>query len=233
MEQVMRYIESDVNLVNGIGGRISFQGIKEEKGKGLDGGVAYEPDDNAVMFIEFQFPFKVTSDSRKADWAKTETPKQSEPIVMYASSQAREFTLQWIYIYDGNEKGDWGVERITTQIRRLRGYFQRVKFLKASREMVAYVQMYAIGGPKPISCRMMSVDVKYSDTMIWEPGVQIDRDVKGRHAVNDHDHAYPMKTEVTATFAVWTTGAGTLNDKKERVDQAVNGLVLAQPVEWY
>lgn len=228
----MQYIESDRLLTLGTGGRISFSGIEEFKNP-ADGSLEYKQSDNGVVYIDFQFPFKVTSDSRKADWAKQETPKQAEPIVMYASSGPREFTLQWVYIYDGNEKGDWGVERITKMVRRIRGYFQRVKFLSASREMVAYVQMYAMGGPKPISCRMMSVDVKYSDTMIWEPGVRIDADVKGSHFTEAHHSAYPMKTEITATFAVWTTGAGALNDKKERVDQAVNGLVLSQAVEWY
>ena len=225
----MPYIESD-KLINGEGLRLYFKGLREERN--ANGELDYVPDDNGKFEIEFQFVPKVTADGRKADWKKSENAMQTEPIVTYASSQPREFTWQWVYIYDGNGPDDWGVIRINTQLRRLRGYFQRAKDLAASRNMVALVKMWGIGGPKTISCRISSVDTKYSDTMIWQKGIQNDRAVKDRGSILDQDYAFPLKTEVTCTFAVWTAGA--LDpDKASPVDQEVNGILRSQAVEWY
>jgi hypothetical protein len=228
MEQIMPYIESD-NLINGRGLRLLFKGLREEAGAGGD--LTMVPDDNGTIEIFFQFAPKVTSDGRKADWKTKPTAAQTEPIVTYASSQPREFTWQWTYIYDGNGPNDWGVQRITRQLRRIRGYFQRAKQLSASRNMVALVLMWAIGGPRVISCRIISVDTKYSDTMIWQKSEPNDVGVKVKDLDADPDYAFPLKTEVTCTFAVWTAGA--LDDKSDAIDQSVNGILRKQAYEWY
>lgn len=232
MEQIMN-IESD-NLINGNGLRLFFKGLREEADG--EGNNTMVPDDNGIIEIYFQFPPKVTSDGRKADWKTKPSAAQTEPIVTYASSQPREFTWQWVYIYEGNGADDWGVQKITRQLRKLRGYFQRAKHLSASRNMVALVLMWAIGGPKIISSRIISVDTKYSDTMIWQKsGPNIfsinDVGVKVKDLKAEPDYAFPLKTEVTCTFAVWTAGA--LDDKSDAIDQTVNGILRKQSFEWY
>lgn len=158
------------------------------------------PDDGR---LEFQYPPKILSDNRKGNWEDIEgAPGQTEPIVVYASSSARELSMQITYIYDGV----WNCDRITKQVRLLRGYFQRVRNLNQQRNLVIKLKLWCIGGndPELMSFRMKSCDVKYSETMIFQ---------------NDPNKAFPLRTDITCDLAVWTQSTG--DQKLERLEKDV------------
>ena len=159
--------------------------------------------------VEFQFPPKILSDSRKATWNEVEYKTQTEPIAIFASSGPREFALQITYIYDG---GVWGVDKISKQVKLMRGYFQRVKDADAQRNLVIRLKLWGIGGADPMSARMKSCDAKYSETMIYD---------------GDHKKAYPLRTDVTCDLALWTQGTAASADQKlPRLEQYLTA-------EWY
>lgn len=139
--------------------------------------------------VEFQFPPKIVSDSRKASWKEREVAGQVEPIVVYASSGPRELAMQITYIYDGI----WNCAKISKQVRLLRGYFQRVRESSQQRNLVIKMKLWCIGGnePESMSFRMKSCDVKYSETMIYE---------------DNPNKAYPLRTDITCDLAAWTRG---------------------------
>lgn len=158
--------------------------------------------------VEFQFPPKITGDNRRATWKENTYAGQVEPIMVHASSGPREVTMQITYIYDGN----WDSNKIKTQVRLLRGYFQRVKDLKQQRNLAILLKLWSIGGESSMSFRMKSCDVKYSETMIF----------KGKA-----ENAYPLRTDITCDLASWTKGTASVED------QPLEGLRQTLIPEWY
>lgn len=140
---------------------------------------------NAGHRVEFQFPPKIASDSRRATWQEREYAGQVEPIVVLASAGPRTLTMQITYIYDG----EWDSKKISNQVRAIRGYFQRVRDRNFERNMLIQLKIWGIGGQNPLSFRMKSCDVKYSETMIYN---------------NDANDAYPLRTDITCDLASWT-----------------------------
>lgn len=133
----------------------------------------------------FQYPPKVISDGRKGSWEEKDTWGR-EPVAIYASSAPRCITLLVTYINDGV----WDHKKISKQVRLIRGYFQRAKDLLNQRNLVAFLKLWAIGGEIPMSFRMRSCDIKYSETMIM-----VNRDQRT---------AWPLRTDLTLDFAAWT-----------------------------
>ena len=70
----------------------------------------------------FQYPPRVSSDSRKANWQDMQdVPATTEPIVLFANSGAREMSLNFSYIYNNEPVvgggGRWDVHMIQKQLK--------------------------------------------------------------------------------------------------------------------
>ena len=152
------------------------------------------------VYLWFQFPPRVTNDTRKANWKeKTDVAATTEPIVLYASSSPREIGLNFTYIYNNEPRvgggGKWDANLIQRQLRLVRGYFHRVEDILEQRNLAIWLHLWGIGGAEELTFRMTNIDVKYSETLIWDPST--DPNAK---------NAFPFKTDVTITLLSWTQG---------------------------
>lgn len=152
------------------------------------------------VYVWFQFPPKVTNDSRKATWnEKTDVAATTEPIVLYASSSPREVGIQLTYIYNNEPRigggGKWDADLISRQVRLIRGYFHRVTDITNQRNLAIWLRLWGIGGKEEMTFRMLNSEVKYSETMIWDPAT--DPTAK---------KAYPFKTDINISLCAWTQG---------------------------
>ncbi len=145
--------------------------------------------------IAFQFPPKITSDSRKGEWREDNLPG-TEPVAVYEKSGPREISLTWTYIVDGSK--EWTTDKVAEQVKLMRGYFARTRDtnVQGQRNLVVLFKMWNFGGTNPMSCRIKNVDVKHSDTIVT-------------HCTNgdrNYDKAYPLRTDITIELRLWTKG---------------------------
>jgi hypothetical protein len=149
--------------------------------------------------VEFQFPPKVLSDSRRGTWDEQDV-MGTEPIAIYGGSGPRNISMQITYLVDGDRQGSWNCTKITKQIRLMRGYFQRIQDYKAAqRNLVVKLKLWCIGGRTPMTFRLRSCDVKYGETMITNK-MQRDSSVES-------STYFPLRTDVTLDLSSWTQGA--------------------------
>ena len=188
-----------------------------------------DPDrENGYRLLKFQYPPRITSDSRKATWKEqTNIPTQTEPVVLYASSSAREITVSFTYLFNNmpvvGGGGQWNVFTIQDQIRLCRSYFQQVKDIKNQRNLAIWAKFWGIGGQKWMTFRMSNIDVKYSETLIKPTramlsqtggAARLDNAGEGGSRVDLSDvndnvlsrFAFPFKTDVTMNLVTWTQG---------------------------
>lgn len=150
--------------------------------------------------IEFQFPPKVTSDNRKGEWVEAEVQGE-EKVAGFKRTGGREMTISWTYVVDSNEEGKdrWTIDRISANVRAIRGYFMQIKKIKEDIDIMSVrCRFWCLGGKEYMTGRIRSVDVKYGETMVLKPG--------GLSGLAAGDSAYPLRTDVTVDFALWTQG---------------------------
>lgn len=170
--------------------------------------------------IVFQFPPKILSDNRKGTWEETQLPGV-EPVAVYTVSGPREMTLTWTYIVEsaGAAVGPWTIDRIKTNVNRLRGYFAQVKDIAATRKnLIVMFKHTWLTGEQEWSCRIKSVNVKHSENLVGEPGL-----------------VYPLRTDITVDLRLWTTGQPRDDNNTQQTVQAIPEL-SGQPVFsdlWY
>lgn len=165
--------------------------------------------------IEFQFPPKITNDSRKGSWDEGEL-RGTEPVAVFSTSGPREMTIRWTYVVDGNT---WTIERITKNIRTLRGYFALVRDDKSSRKaLVVKAQLWCIlpSQGQLATGRIKSVDVKYGETMIIPKG--------------NAQGSFCLRSDITVEFRLWTKAAAA--DGSEKV-QDIEGLADRSSPAWF
>ena len=207
--------------------------------------------------VAFQFPPKVTSDNRSASWEEKSSPGLSEPLVTFLQgSSAREISLDITYIVDGNI---WTCSKIKDQINLIRGYYARVEDSQLSmRNLVIYLKLWCIGGKDPLSFRMKSCNVKYSETMVkttevefnWlgaqtlfntspsSPLVTQRSDFNSIQTSGLNYSYFPLRTDISLSLASWTKfnpedrawGDG---QSETGPRQVVPGLKNSMPVDWY
>ena len=158
--------------------------------------------------IKFQLPPKVNSDSRRGTWAEGEL-RGTEPFAAFSTSGPREISLAWTYVVDG---GAWTGAKIAEQVRAIRGYFAQVRAVGETRNLVVKFKMWKLGGDEPISCRIVDIDVKPSDTI-----------------VGTGDDAYPLKTDIVIGLRLWTKGAAAGAEKVQNINQ----LNDTETPDWY
>jgi hypothetical protein len=208
---------------------------------------------NQDIDIEFQFPPKVLTDGRKGNWAEPEVSGGQEPYAVYKTSGPRELSLSWVYIVDSFSNDSiysWNIERITRNIRRLRGYFATIRTKDAKRDGLAVMfHMWCIGGTKEITARIRTIDVKYGETLVFPPGGAYVNPVTGARTTvtGASDRAFPLRTDITVDLRIWTKGlrnsgawrtAGeslglidTIEDKLGAQD--IKKLTDFEPPDWY
>ena len=179
------------------------------------GNNAKGPDATNFEYLEFQFPPKITSDGRKGTWKEGELPG-TEPVAAFATSSAREIALSAVYIIgtDG-----WSVEDVHAQIRMARGYFARVRSRDNVRaQLICKMKLWHIGGPDFMTCRLVNVGVKYSDTI-----------------VGSGKNAFPLRTDLTLDIRLWTEGSVAPDGYSRPKDAVVEipGLKSAEEPLWY
>lgn len=159
--------------------------------------------------VEFQFPPKILSDNRRGTWLEPELPG-TEPVANYKTSGAREISLSFTYVVDSHftqqfgfqfvpqlGNGQWSIDRIKEQTQKLRGYFTLIKLNNGDRKsMLVYFKYPFLTGKDDWTCRIKSVDVKHSETLVGEP-----------------NNIFPLRTDIIVDLRMWTTG--TTESKRE------------------
>ena len=166
--------------------------------------------------VEFQFPPKILSDNRKGSWVEGEL-RGSEPIAVFKTSGPRDITFSWSYIVDrdGDENTKFSTAFIAKQVKLVRGYFASVRAIKErQRNLVVKFKYILFGGTNIMTCRIKSINVKHSDTIIC-PG-------------NNINNSYPLKTDIIIDLRLWTKGGA---DKDQT--QLLESLRDKLNPEWY
>lgn len=158
--------------------------------------------------IEFQFPPKITTDSRKGEWKDQELPG-TEPVAVYFKSGPREMLFTCTYIVDG---GIWTTTKVSKMVRTLRGYFARARALGDTRNLIINFKMWLYTGQQAMTCRIKSIDVKHSETVVAP--------------CSNVDLAYPLRTDIALELRLWTKGGG-------QQTQNLAGLQPDEKPAWY
>jgi hypothetical protein len=148
----------------------------------------------AILQLELQFPPKILTDNRKADWDEAML-FGVEPIATIQSTGAREISLQVTYIVDG---GVWTTQTVAEEVRKIRGYFSRLRDGLDNRNLVVSFNMWLHGGgdEAAMSCRIKGVSVKHSETQVFPR-------TPGNGAPNQWRAAYPLRTDVTIDLRLY------------------------------
>lgn len=176
--------------------------------------------------IEFQFPPKILSDNRSANWNEGNLPG-NEPVANYQTSSAREMSLSFTYMVDDYStsipgkvpNGTWSIGRIKKQLVKLRGYFSQLKNNDLRRAQLIYFRYPLYTGYETWSCRMKSVNIKHGETIVGTPRLVT-------------SGVFPLRTDVTIDLRLWTTG--TTSDEANQI-QEIQGLKNNPSIEslWF
>lgn len=207
--RIKRWFDTDINKAAGSSaawgaGHItgcSTRASADTRGRFKQPGVG--SGDNELVDIEFQFPPKVLTDGRKGNWFEGELTGGKEPVAVFKTSGPRQLSLSWTYIVDSfkADSTSWNIERITRNIRTLRGYFANARargdgsVYGARDGLVVEFWAWCIGGSTPISARIVGIDVKYGETMVFPPASNTE---------SGGTSAFPLRTDITIDFRLWT-----------------------------
>jgi hypothetical protein len=144
--------------------------------------------------ILFQFPPKITNDSRTGTWEEVEIPGD-QPISIWKTSGARKMSLEWTYVIGVN---NWPVEKVKRQINEMRSYYTKKD--KLIDTFIVMLKIWAHGGKEEMSCRLGNIDITYGKTLYF-PG-------------EDFSMAHPVITHIKVAIQPWTKG----NAKKESTE---------------
>lgn len=202
------------------GGVESRTGTPENNGGGKD--------HSKTVDIEFQFPPKVLNDSRKGNWFEGDLTGGKEPVAAFKTSGPRTITLAWSYVIDSfndSPTNGWTIERVTRQVRTLRGYFATSRGQGAERNgLVIGFQMWCIGGDRQFTGRITNIEVKYGETMVFPPNTP-------DFPSGGSDRAFPLRTDITVDFRLWSKGASSnyADDAEEKPEIHMQDLDALQP----
>jgi hypothetical protein len=165
--------------------------------------------------IKFQFPPRITSDSRTGTWIESEMPGD-QAIAVYQTSAARKMTLEWTYIIGESGGSDpdgsgWTGAEIKWNLSGLRSYYSQ-RFGDGSAFIIRF--LYGLHGDPGnyFTCRMTTIDFSHKGGLII---------TAGRGGQLDGTTAFPLRTDVKVAMQLWTLGAApqSKGEKKERADK--------------
>lgn len=159
--------EIDKNLVEGI----IFKLDRDTVGLPRDGAISVG--DKGAGVIPFQFPPRITGDSKDNKWTDIHNTHAWEPVKMWEGSNARRITLQAIYVATGSTINgvSWTPANVALVTRAYKQYFysqpgDRV-FPAVELKMYEHVPQSAQGNAK---FRMMNVNIKPGSEIIVVEG---------------------------------------------------------------
>jgi len=182
--------------------------------------------------MEFQFPPKITSDGRKGSWEEGEL-RGVEPISVFKTSGAREISIKWTYIVDG---GKWTAERVSNNVKKLRGYFAQLKGEGGNptpgdrKALVVKFKMWRHGDPRDhMTARIKAIDVKHGETIVSD-------NADGRRGASGgggggSDSIFPLRTDITVDLRLWSHGSSAAFG--EGPHQRLLALLPSTPPLWY
>lgn len=117
--------------------------------------------------IPLQFPVKLLSDNKSANWTTTDIASY-EPLVIFSGANARSISIELTYVITG---GVWTGSKISGIEKMIRSYFYRT--MENSVESTPVIEIYtlygAVGDNQKTTWRAKDVDVQHAD------GIVIDR----------------------------------------------------------
>lgn len=141
--------------------------------------------------VEFQFPPKILTDNRSATWEEGEIIGR-EPVGNLAKTGPRVMTMNWTYMVEAvdDPNATWTIEKIKTQVNKVRGYFVDINNLNGLRaQLIVVLQYDVVTGRGPWTCRIKDVNVKHSENLVGRAG-----------------YVYPVRTDISIDLRLWTTG---------------------------
>lgn len=205
--------------------------------------------------IKFQFPPKVTSDTKSINW-REEDVKSYEPLAFFMGSKARNISLKWEYVVYGNW---WDAYDIFDQVRKVKkhaywgnigsgggtSYAGSASVKAPIVKLVAYMVVphgdtgaMASGTKNPVidesSWRLININVRYSDEMavFSPPGVG--------SGFGTNLNAWPVHTEIsldlrmlTANQVVHLTEDSSDSDQEGVLNRYGSGIAPSPQDIWY
>lgn len=169
--------------------------------------------------MKFQFPPKITSDGRKADWEEVKM-HGDQPLFFFILSGSREIRLEWTYIVgegsNGSNGGAWTTQDVKDHVSGLRSYFSKVKHEGKAEELAILYNHWLHGGTDNMTVLMRGVDISHGKTIVMPDG--------------DPKLAYPLRTDIGVDLRLWTNSG--IDGTKEEVKQDLEKLRAAVPVGW-
>lgn len=188
--------------------------------------------------VEFQFPPKITSDSKKINWVEKDL-KGYEPLALFMGSSPRTINFEAQYVVYGN----WTVEKIRNQVLTLKSgaYFGDFNKAGASLANAPYIMLRAYQivdearrdppGVTTSTWRMLSLDIEYSRELVLAEGSEQAIPLRAKI-----DSAWPLHTKVNMSLAL-TTNAATLHKYKVNKNEVLQRLGASFPdrvaLDWY
>ena len=171
--------------------------------------------------VPFQFPPRVTSDSKSGDWNETSSNSVfSEPVATFNGSKPRTINIKWSYIVDDVEKAGWTTKKIATITQALRGYFTRMdnNYLAGNfnyKPTLVYFQMYR-NQYNLRTFRLESADISFSENLIVPDLIDLSKqpfvvDEPEESESGLYRQAFPLRTDISITLkpyirAIFTLG---------------------------
>lgn len=153
--------------------------------------------------LDLQFPPKITSDSKSANWQE-ENKGSYEPLLIWLGSNARKVTIELTYIVDGNQFTTAAIANITKVVK---AYFYREI---QDNKNIPIVKMLMYNHMDPNSSadfRLLDANISHGETIIQDGSGQ-----------------FPLLTKITINAALVTQVRG---------KQEVPSLKNIPPPEWY
>ena len=186
--------------------------------------------------VKFQFPPQVTSDNKSMNW-ESKANAVLPPIAYVKSIDARKISLTWTYIVtDELGKGNWDVENVATEVKRIRGYINSgvgvkerngadvtVKNLK-NEDFIIFFKYGLFGDAgatydgEVSDCYTFycaAIDVKHSGPMIYEGYT---------------NKVFSLRSDISMTLIEWTSGR--IKDTKD-VSANIPLLVQYPTAGWF
>jgi len=143
--------------------------------------------------IEFQFPPRLTSDGKGADWVE-KGQRDGTTIDAYRTAKARSFTIEWTYLC-GMGAG-WTTDKVKNNVEKIKKYFYREGDDIAT-EVIILLNFWKFGGEKEQPCRMDTVTISHGQTILVPDG--------------EVALAYPLRTDIKADMKLFTNVEGKID----------------------
>lgn len=145
--------------------------------------------------IEFQFPPKVSTDTRTATWEEIDAAS-TEEVGIFMGSRERVFQIEWTYMV-GAISRTWNIEKVAGECSKTRNYFYGA-VADSTTGPIAKVKLASHGDPDtPMTMRLSDLNIKHGTAYVLED-----------------DKAFPLRTDIAMTAKIWTQkdGSGSGSD---------------------